>query len=80
MICCVFRSYYWKAICHCRLGLIESRSKTHGSARRAADEVWVQIQKAIGQPITMRRLSAKQYEVGVPAPVDTSKSAPDSKP
>jgi len=59
---CKFIDFYWHAQCNHCIGFFESKKRTHGSARQAADEVLSQISEE-NASATMRRLSPKQYEI-----------------
>ena len=67
-IFCMYRDYYWHARCSFRTAIYESESRTHGSARQAADEVLGKIRAEHGAAVTMRRVSPKQrYAIFLPA-------------
>ena len=65
---CKFIDFYWHAQCNHSIGFFESKKRTHGSARQAADEVLSQVREE-NASATMRRLSPKQYEITLQNPM-----------
>ena len=62
-IYCSYRAFYWFARCPIRGLPFETRMKTHGSARQAADEICALL-RANGQTVLkLVRIYSKQYVV-----------------